>query len=117
MHLRKGRKMKKLSAAAAVLFVVAVETVARSEDLKAENCFDELAHDFGNVTRGTELNHRFKVTNTYKFPLNITQVRVSMAPVDASATQTRLQPGETAYVRVRMDTKRFVGPRTVSFWV
>jgi hypothetical protein len=102
---------------AAALVLGAVATVARADELTAEKLFDELAHDFGTVAQGTELHHRFKVTNSYKFPLKITDVRVSMSPVDAEVKQTCLQPGESAYIEVRLDTARFVGRKTVPVYV
>jgi len=40
-----------------------------------------------------------------------------MAPIDASVTQSSLQPDETADIDVHMDTKHFVGPKTVTLFV
>jgi hypothetical protein len=110
--------MKKWLAAAAVLFVGLIATMSRAADPPAEKLFDELAHDFGNVAQGTELVHKFKLTNTYKVPLNISDARVSMNhSVLAKATQECLQPGESAYIEVSMNTKYFVGPKTVPVYV
>jgi hypothetical protein len=77
----------------------------------------ELTHDFGTVAYGTLLSHRFKFANPYKTPLNITAVRLSSSKVTAKPTQECLQPGETAYIEVSMDTKYFVGAKTVAVYV
>jgi LEA14-like dessication related protein len=99
----------------AILICVGIHASAvRAGDPVGDMAFDDQVHDFGNVVQGTELTHSFKVTNPYKFPLNITRVRPLSSCVQATATQTSLQPGETAYIDVRMDTQRFVGPKSVT---
>src|SRR5207237_4297320 len=43
----------------------------------------ETVHDFGTVGRGAQLRYTFKMTNIYKVPLEITDVRVQCGCVKA----------------------------------
>ena len=73
----------------------------------------EVTHDFGTVARGAQLKHSFKVTNIYKVPLEITEVRVSCGCVRAEASAKILQPNESATLNITMDARQFVGSKTV----
>jgi hypothetical protein len=78
-----------------------------------------LYHDFGNVPFGTMLHYNFPIYNPWAIPIEITDVRVSCGCVTPSVTKRILQPRETAYLEVNMDTLRFKKPesRTVSIHV
>lgn len=78
-----------------------------------------LHHDFGNVPFGTMLHFSFPMYNPWAIPIEITDVRVSCGCVTPSVTKRILQPRETAYLEVNMDTLRFKKPeaRTVSIHV
>src|SRR5581483_7978488 len=77
----------------------------------ADKMFQEgTVHDFGNVPRGTQLFHRFKVTNIYAVRLDIVQVRTSCGCVTATPTKRTLESREEAYVDVIMDARKFTGP-------
>src|SRR5947209_1795001 len=108
--------MNKVSAAA--LLCLAAATVCRAEDRWGEKLFNgELVCDFGAVARGADLYYRFKVTNIYKVPLDIAELRVSCGCVTATAPQKTLQPNESGSIDVRMDTTRFTGVKAVSVYV
>jgi hypothetical protein len=80
----------------------------------AEKMFKgELAHDFGVVPRGAERVHRFTITNIYAVRMEITSIKSGCGCVTASAAKRVLEPRESTEVEVRMDTKRFTGPKTV----
>ncbi len=80
----------------------------------ADKMFQEgTVHDFGNVPRGTQLFHRFKVTNIYAVRLDIVQVRTSCGCVTATPTKRTLESREEAYVDVIMDARKFTGPKKV----
>jgi hypothetical protein len=83
----------------------------------ADGMFDELSKDFGSVQRGPTLTHHFRVTNNTSSSVHIANVRVSCGCVTASATQTHLAPGEAAFIIAQMDTRRFVGIKTVTIYV
>jgi hypothetical protein len=78
-----------------------------------------LYHDFGNVPFGGMLHHNFPIYNPWAIPVEITEVRVSCGCVSAKVSKTILQPRETAYLEINMDTLRFKRPesRTVSIHV
>ena len=77
----------------------------------------ETTHDFGTVARGAQLKYSFKMTNIYKVPLEITDVRVQCSCVKAEPTTKTLQPNETATFNIFMDGKQFVGQKTVRVYV
>lgn len=74
-------------------------------------------HEFGVVARGAQLKHSFKMTNIYKVPLEITQIRVSCGCVRAEASVKVLQPNQTSLLHVYMDSRQFNGPKTVRVYV
>jgi hypothetical protein len=77
----------------------------------------KLTHDFGVVNRGDTLKYSFKVTNIYKVPLDITQVRTSCTCIKAAESKKKLEPNESASINVVVDTSTFTGARTVKVYV
>lgn len=77
----------------------------------------QTAHDFGTVPRGAQLKYTFKITNIYKVPLEITNVRVTCGCVTATPSTKILQPNETAQLHINMDGTRFSGHKTVTVYV
>lgn len=73
----------------------------------AEKMFDESSHDFGVVARGSDVRHRFKVHNRYAHTVHISNVQSTCGCSAATPTKYTLAPGETAWVEVTMDTRRF----------
>ena len=73
-------------------------------------------HDFGTVPRGAMLQHRFPITNIYAVPLQIV-TSPDCGCVTATATPQVLQPRETGFLDVTMDTTRFNGPKRVELYV
>ncbi len=81
----------------------------------AEGMFkDGLCKDFGVVPFGTQLSHRFEITNIYPAPMAITGLRLSCGCVRATPGERNLQPGASTTIDVTMDTRQFTGPRTES---
>jgi hypothetical protein len=76
-----------------------------------------LTHDFGVVPRGRQLKHAFKITNIYKVPLEITNIRVSCGCVTATPAVKVLQPNESTQLDIIMDSARFSGPKTVRLYL
>ena len=68
--------------------------------------------DFGAVTHGAQLIHRFPITNIYATPLAIAYLQASCRCVSATVAQHVLQPGESTTIDVRIDAGRFTGPNT-----
>jgi len=73
-------------------------------------------HDFGPVPRGAVLQHRFPITNIYNVPLQVS-CRVSCGCVSATPAPQVLEPLQSGYVDVAMDTMRFTGPKKVDLYV
>lgn len=83
----------------------------------ADGLFEELAKNFGSVPRGPTLAHPFRLTNSTNQPVHISGVRVSCGCVSASALQTTLAPGESTAIQAHMDTRRFLGNKSVTIFV
>jgi hypothetical protein len=61
-------------------------------------------HDFGVVTEGVSLSHRFTVANEGNVPLSVVRVRTSCGCTASQLDKTELAPGETAQLTVTYDT-------------
>jgi hypothetical protein len=83
----------------------------------ADSMFDSLSKDFGSVPRGPTLVHHFRLTNNTKGPVSISNVRVSCGCVSASALKNYLEAGEETAIVARMDSTRFIGPKSVTIYV
>ncbi|MFN4258538.1 MAG: DUF1573 domain-containing protein [Gemmataceae bacterium] len=75
------------------------------------------SHDFGNVPRGAQLHHRFKITNIYAVPMQVVGQRSSCGCVIVTPPSGAIAPRESAYLDVTMDTRRFTGPKTVQIFI
>jgi hypothetical protein len=99
----------------AVLVLVSLfwsATSAQGQSSWAENMFKEgTTHDFGSIPRGTLLYHRFKITNIYAVPLEIS-VRAGCHCLTTTASTRVLEPRQEGYIDVTMDARKFTGPRT-----
>jgi hypothetical protein len=83
----------------------------------AEGLFTEVNKDFGTVPRGPELSHPFHIRNNTGKPIHISGVRVSCGCVNATPLNTHVGPGQETAVLVKMDTRRFHGPKAVTVYV
>src|SRR5947209_18604925 len=109
--------MRKL-ALALVAITLFVQTAAAQSTAWADKLFGgATTHDFGVVPRGAQLKHSFKITNIYKEPLEITNVRVSCTCLTAVASTKVLQPNETATLDITMDGRQFSGPKMIRIYV
>lgn len=93
---------------AALVLLLAVVSPADAQTTDwARSMFEETSHDFGVVARGSDVRYRLKVTNVYKQPVHISNVRTTCGCTAASPTKTTLESGEAAYIELTMDTRRF----------
>src|SRR5262245_51635110 len=83
----------------------------------ADSLFDNLAHDFGVVARGPTVSHSFRIANTTGQPVHISSIRVSCGCTSAGVRMADLPPGESTDLVAQMDTRRFVGPKSVTIYV
>jgi len=73
----------------------------------------DLTHDFGTHPRGGVLTHSFTITNIYAVRMEILSLKSGCGCVTAEAKKRVLEPRESTAIEVRMDTRRFTGPKTV----
>lgn len=76
-----------------------------------------IVKDFGTVPQGTQLTHRFPITNIYAVPIQVGDPRVSCGCTSGTLSKHVLQPRETAYLDLVMDARKFVGNKAVTVWV
>jgi hypothetical protein len=106
---------KSLSAVLAFLALGGLSLSQRPEvRLIPENEFH-----FGTVKRGPRLSHSFKMTNPYAVPVTInnTNIRTTCGCATATAKRHTLQSLESTEVEVQIDTRRFMGQKTVTVYV
>ena len=65
--------------------------------------------DFGKVTQGEKPTHIFIVKNGGEGDLIIESLKESCACIEASISTTRIQPGESAELKVSYDTTDYLG--------
>src|SRR5262245_54878606 len=63
-------------------------------------------HDFGFVPKGTQLTHRFPLTNIYAVPLQIV-ASVTCGCITVSSNPQILQPRESGVIDLNMDTLKW----------
>jgi hypothetical protein len=98
--------------------IVLTQTAAAQTTAWADKLFSgATTHDFGVVPRGAQLKHSFKITNIYKEPLQITNVRVSCSCLTATPSTNMLNPNESATLDISMDGRQFSGPKTIRIYV
>ena len=90
---------------------------AISDHSWANKLFKDRKKDFGDCQLGEQLKHRFQMTNVWKLPLEIKDVQVSCGCVTYSLSKQTLQPEESGYLEISMDSTRFSGPKSASILV
>lgn len=76
-----------------------------------------IQHNFGDVPHGTLCTHTFTITNIYDAPMQITDVRKSCTCLDYTPMARVLQPNETAEFTITMNSGKFVGTNSQTFYV
>lgn len=76
-----------------------------------------VTHNFGEVPHGTLCVHKFTITNVYDVPMQITDVRKSCSCLEYVPMTKVLEPNETAELTVTMNTAKFVGQNSQTFYV
>lgn len=65
--------------------------------------------DFGTVSQGTVIEHKFAVTNKGTEPLSIQRTAAPCGCTAAAATTELIQPGASSTINVTVDTSAFTG--------
>ena len=93
-----------------VLLIVGVcyaSTASAQEPTWAEKMFDQKTIDFGVVARGSDAVARVKITNLYKQPVHIADVKTTCGCSAGKPSKTSLESLEEGYIEVTMDTRKF----------
>lgn len=76
------------------------------------------SHDFGVVSDGKSVTHRFSLKNIYSVPLEIKEIQVPASLVKVTQrTERTLQPGETGAIDITLDTGRIRGRKALTILV
>jgi hypothetical protein len=96
------------------LLVLGLTTATAPAQAWAEKMFKgTLTHDFGTQPHGAQLVHKFTITNIYAVRMEITNVKSGCGCVTATPAKRVLEARESTEIVVRMDARRFTGPKTV----
>lgn len=94
--------------ASTFLAVAGIESQASAQDW-AEKMFSSLEHNFQDLARGAEAEHRFTITNLYKEDIHILSVGSSCGCTAPRVTKSTIKSGETAELIAKFDTVKFKG--------
>jgi hypothetical protein len=96
------------------LLTVAVlaASVARAGDPAPRIVVDAAVHDFGAVEQGTVVEHVFRLRNAGSAPFHVDHVKGTCACTVGVATGEAVEPGNEAWVTVRLETARLAGRTT-----
>lgn len=77
-----------------------VQSVAMSMEAPATTTVEWAStnHDFGVITQGTPVSHKFMIENTGNMPLEIMSVKPSCSCTVADYTKEAIAPGESGYI-------------------
>lgn len=90
-----------------ILGVCYASVVFAQEPTWAEKMFDQKNIDFGVVARGSDAVARVKITNLYKQPIHIADVKTTCGCSAGKPSKTSLESLEEGYIEVTMDTRKF----------
>jgi len=89
--------------------VLVFSNIQNNPGLQPRILVSEEEWDFGKVTQGEKPTHIFIVKNGGEGDLIIEGVKESCACIEVSISTTRIQPGESAELKVSYDTTDYVG--------
>jgi len=102
--------MKRIAFLITIIAALAAQAPTYAAKLNADwalKMFEETSHNFGVVARGSEVQHRLKLTNIYQETVQIADVKTSCGCSAAKPSQKTLNSLEAAYIEISMDTKKF----------
>ncbi len=69
-------------------------------------------HDFGNITEGDTIEHKFLFTNTGAYPLIINNITASCGCTTPEWPREPIEPGEESFVKVRFNSRNKEGEQS-----
>ena len=70
-------------------------------------------HNFGVLPKGTVKTYRFKMTNIYAVPMQVTEPRPNCGCVSVLEYTGEMKPRETGHIDIKIDTSRVEGEKVV----
>jgi len=89
--------------------ILAFSNIQNNSGLQPRILVSEEEWDFGKVTQGEKPTHIFIVKNGGEGDLIIEGVKESCACIEVLISTTRIQPGESAELKVSYDTTDYLG--------
>jgi len=89
--------------------VLVFSNIQNNSGLQPRILVSEEEWDFGKVIQGEKPTHIFIVENKGEGDLIIESLKESCACIEVSISTTRIQPGESAELKVTYDTTDYVG--------
>lgn len=77
-----------------------------------EITFDNLSYDFGEITEGDKISHKFTFKNTGNAPLTVTKANATCGCTQPSFPFIDINPGETGYIGVDYYSVNKDGPQS-----
>lgn len=96
-----------------LLACLAFSSIALGQATVPDSSWPETSHDFGTVPRGALLMHRVPWHNPTKQRMEITDLRTSCGCLTAKPAPRVLEPGQSGFLEIEMDGRRFTGSKTV----
>jgi hypothetical protein len=73
----------------------------------AERMFSQTEHDFGVVTKGADVRHKIEIKNQFGEPITLHSATSTCGCTTPELSTRTLQPGETGYLELKLNTVRF----------
>jgi hypothetical protein len=116
---KREKEVKAMSKSIIIFFLIGViiilggvlvfSNIQNNSGLQPRILVSEEEWDFGKVIQGEKPTHIFIVENRGEGDLIIERVKESCACIETSISTTRIQPGESAELKVAYDTTDYVG--------
>jgi Protein of unknown function (DUF1573) len=90
-----------------VAIVFGATAAGAQERSWAERVFEKLDHDFGVVARGSDAKYRLKMVNPHPDPVHVSGIGLQCVCAQARVSHETLAPGETGYLEISFDTRKF----------
>ncbi len=84
---------------------------------KTSVAFETMEYNYGTVTSGEVVSHKFTFKNTGDQPLTLTRVKASCGCTTPSYSQEPIAPGESGYIDVKFDSAGKTGRQNKSVTV
>jgi hypothetical protein len=101
-----------------LLAIVPLLLATRAEAAEwAEKMFSKLEYDFGNLARGAEAEHRFRIENVYQEEIRIESVQSSCGCSEPKLTSRTIASGKAIELVATFNTVKFKGQHSATITV